>query len=208
VPDSQFEQSARDAGYERICGIDEAGRGPWAGPVIAAAAVIDFKRVSPHLLSQLDDSKKLTGDRRLAAFQALSDQIQFGLGTASVAEIDEINILQATFLAMRRAVAALPVGVDMALIDGNKCPGLDCAERAIVRGDGLSYSIAAASIIAKVSRDRVMADLARRYPGYGWERNAGYGTPEHQRALGRLGVTPAHRKTYAPIRKILGQMTS
>lgn len=207
MPDYQFEQQAKADGFQAICGIDEAGRGPWAGPVTAAAVVIDIETVSPKLLAQLDDSKKLTAEKRQMIYEQLSGSVAFGVGRASVGEIDQINILQATFLAMRRAVDALPVAVDLALIDGNKTPGLSCSERSIVKGDAKSYSIAAASIIAKVSRDREMRELALRYPGYGWERNAGYGTREHQRALAKLGVSPAHRRTYAPIRKILGQVT-
>ena len=205
MPDYQLEKQALADGYRCICGIDEAGRGPWAGPVVAAAVVLDTQLISPELLVQLDDSKKLSASKRQDIYEQLGDCAQFAVGWASVAEIDEINILQATFLAMRRAVEALSVAVDLALIDGNKTPGLSCAERAIVKGDAKSYSISAASIIAKISRDREMRELSARYPGYGWEHNAGYGTREHQQALAKLGVTPAHRQSYAPIRKILGQ---
>ena len=205
MPDYSFEQQAIDSGYKIICGIDEAGRGPWAGPVTAAAVVLDPALLSAELLGRLDDSKKLKALKRLAIFEEIKPKIAYGVGQASVDEIDEINILQATFLAMRRAVDALPVAVDYALVDGNKLPGLSCTAEAIVKGDGRSFSIAAASIIAKVSRDIVMEELSLKFPGYGWERNSGYGTPEHQAALSALGVTSAHRKSYAPIRKILGQ---
>ena len=189
MPDYSFEQQAIYNGHKIICGIDEAGRGPWAGPVTAAAVVLDPALLTPELLGRLDDSKKINVAKRLAIFE----------------EIDDINILQATFLAMRRAVEALPIAVDYALVDGNKLPGLKCPVKAIVKGDGRSLSIATASIIAKVSRDIVMGELAQQFPGYGWERNAGYGTREHQAALSTLGVTSAHRKSYAPIRKIWGQ---
>lgn len=205
MPDARFEAEAHSAGYKVICGIDEAGRGPWAGPVTAAAVILDLQAVPKNVLAGLDDSKKLKAAKRDALFEQLTATIDYGVGTASVEEIDQLNILQATFLAMRRAVGNLSCKPDFALIDGNKCPGLDCEEQAVVKGDSLSYSIAAASIIAKVSRDRSMQDLASRFPGYGWERNAGYGTREHSDALLRLGVTEAHRKSYAPIRKILGR---
>ncbi len=208
MPSYDYEDQALSEGFLAPCGIDEAGRGPWAGPVTAAAVVIERGTISSDLLSQLDDSKKLGAAKRDRIFKALCQQVTYGVGRASVEEIDQLNILQATFLAMRRAVDALAVGVDIALIDGNKVPGLACEERPIVKGDGKSYSIAAASVIAKVSRDMEMQHLAEAYPGYGWERNAGYGTREHQEALAALGVTPAHRQTYAPIRKILGRVDS
>lgn len=205
MPDWLFEEEARSEGFQTICGVDEAGRGPWAGPVTAAAVVLDPDRLPPELLGQLDDSKKLSARKRQTVFPVLTQRVVFAVGVASVEEIDHMNILQATLLAMRRAVQALPIAVHLALIDGNKVPGLTCAERAVVKGDSKSYSIAAASIVAKVSRDRTMKELAAEFPGYGWERNAGYGTAEHQRALAVLGVTPHHRRSYAPIRKILGQ---
>ena len=205
MPDYSFEQQAIDNGYKIICGIDEAGRGPWAGPVTATAVVLDPALLSAELLGRLDDSKKLNVANRAAIFEKIISKIAYGVGQASVEEIDDINILQATFLAMRRAVEALPIAIDYALVDGNKLPGLKCPAEAIVNGDGISLSIAAASIIAKVSRDIVMGELSQQFPGYGWERNAGYGTREHQVALSTLGVTSAHRKSYAPIRKILGQ---
>lgn len=204
MPDYAYEQQAHKDGFQIVCGIDEAGRGPWAGPVTAAAVIIDMEQISPELLKKLDDSKKLTAPRREQIYATLLSQVDYGIGTATVDEIDQLNILQATFLAMRRAVEALSADPDMALIDGNKCPGLPCAEQAIIKGDALSYSIAAASIVAKVSRDHVMQELDTRYPGYGWTRNAGYGTKQHSLALEALGVTPEHRKSYAPIRKILG----
>ncbi len=199
MPDLGLE---RDAGG-RVAGIDEAGRGPWAGPVVAAAVVIDSARMAPVLAAAIDDSKKLTRARRDSLAVALAGCADIGIGAASVDEITRHNILQATFLAMQRALAALAEAPDWALVDGNRLPDLPCPARAIIRGDGLSLSIAAASIIAKVTRDRCMARLARRYPGFGWERNAGYGTAEHRGAMAGLGVTPHHRKSYAPIHKML-----
>ena len=208
MPDFFYEQEAGKKGFKIICGIDEAGRGPWAGPVTAAAVVLDPGRVPRDVLELLDDSKKIRKSQLRIIFETLTQSVDFGVGQASVEEIDDVNILQATFLAMRRAVDALPISVDFALVDGNKIPKLQSPAQAIIKGDSKSFSIAAASIIAKVSRDSVMVDLSAQYPGYGWERNAGYGTAEHQRALSTLGVTPAHRKSYAPIRKILGYESS
>ena len=187
-----------------ICGVDEAGRGPWAGPVVAAAVVLDRGCIPPGL----DDSKKLTPRRRAALFDAVRAVAAVGVGIASVEEIDALNILRANDLAMLRAIQALggasDPAPDAALIDGNRVPpGLPCRARALVGGDGRSLSIAAASIVAKVTRDRIMAELARSHPGYGWERNMGYGTPQHRAALTRLGVTPHHRRSFRPIHNIL-----
>ncbi len=183
-----------------ICGVDEAGRGPWAGPVVAAAVVLDPAAVPPGL----NDSKKLTPRRRAALFDALRAAASVGIGIAGVDEIDALNILRANDLAMRRAIEALDPAPDAALIDGNRVPpGLPCRAQAVVGGDGRSLSIAAASIVAKVTRDRLMAELAKSHPGYGWERNQGYGTAEHRAALIRLGVTPHHRRSFRPIHNIL-----
>jgi ribonuclease HII len=205
MPDYSFEKQAKENGYRIICGVDEAGRGSWVGPVIAAVVVLDPTLLSDDLLSKLADSKKIKKDQRKAIFDEMRTKIFYGIGKASAEEIDRINILQATFLAMRRALKSLEVVPDYALIDGNKLPGLTCMSEAIVKGDGKSYTIAAASIIAKVTRDLAMVELSWQFPGYGWDRNAGYGTKEHQAALASLGITSAHRKSYAPIRKILGQ---
>jgi len=183
-----------------ICGVDEAGRGPWAGPVVAAAVVLDWGRIPPGL----DDSKKLTRRRRNALFDAIRAAAAVGVGIASVEEIDALNILRANDLAMLRAIGALDPAPGAALIDGNRVPpGWPCRARALVGGDGRSLSIAAASIVAKVSRDRIMAELAAAHPGYGWERNMGYGTPQHRAGLIRLGVTPHHRRSFRPIHNIL-----
>lgn len=189
-----------------VVGVDEAGRGPWAGPVVAGAAVLDQTLLPQDLVQGLDDSKKLKAAKREALLARLLEApgVHLGLGVASVEEIDQLNILQATFLAMSRAVADLGVVPDFALIDGNKVPpGLPCDASAVVKGDGLSLSIAAASIMAKVTRDKMMAELDGQFPGYGWAGNAGYGTAAHIEALSRLGVTVHHRKSYAPIRKML-----
>ncbi len=195
-----------------IVGLDEAGRGPWAGPMIAAAVWLDPDRASAEILDRLDDSKKLSAAARERLHAALADGVRAGvcaagIGIADVAEIDEINILQASLRAMARAVAELRrrsgLRPDAALVDGTQLPELSCPARAVIGGDGRSLSIAAASIVAKVTRDRAMADLGRRYPGYGWERNRGYGTAEHRAALHRLGVSPEHRRSFRPIREAL-----
>lgn len=189
----------------RVAGIDEAGRGPLAGPVVAAAAVIDRNAARRKLLKLIDDSKKLEPEDREAAYEAMaaSGLVTFGLGEASVAEIDRLNILQATFLAMRRALAALAEPPDMVLIDGNQMPPrLGCHAETVVKGDSASYSIAAASIVAKVTRDRAMARLAQAFPGYGWETNRGYGSAAHLKALELLGPTPHHRMSFAPLNRL------
>lgn len=201
MPDFTFESP----GPHPVCGIDEAGRGPWAGPVVAAAVILDPARIPPGL----DDSKRLTAPRREALAAELAICARVGIGAASVAEIDALNILQASFLAMRRAVEALGIVPALVLVDGNRVPpGLACPARAIVGGDALSLSIAAASIVAKVARDREMVALAQHYPGYGWERNMGYGVPAHALGLRRLGITPHHRRSFKPIHKILCEGSS
>jgi len=187
----------------RICGIDEAGRGPLAGPVIAAAVVFRKARPPRRLLSRLDDSKVLSPAVRAALLPEICEHADIGIGAATVEEIDRLNILQATFLAMSRALAALAEAPDVALVDGNRAPALCCRVETIIGGDGLSASIAAASIVAKVTRDTQMVALAERHPGYGWERNAGYGTPEHLHALARLGVTAEHRRSFRPVYELL-----
>jgi ribonuclease HII len=186
----------------RVAGVDEAGRGPLAGPVLAAAVVFPAG-VPAALAVLLDDSKKLSAAQREAAFMALrASGAEIGIGAASVAEILRLNILQAALLAMRRAVARLPNAPDIALIDGNKAPDLPCPTRCVVGGDGISLSIAAASIVAKIVRDRAMARLAARYPDYGWAANAGYGTAQHRQALRRLGATAHHRASFGTVRQL------
>lgn len=187
----------------RVAGVDEAGRGPLAGPVVAAAVIFPFG-VPDALACLLDDSKRLTAVQRQIAFQALHalPGIEIGIGAASVTEVTQLNILRAALLAMRRAVSRLPAGPDLALVDGNQIPPLDCPVRCVVGGDGLCLSIAAASIVAKVVRDRAMARLAIRFPGYGWEENAGYATAAHRAALHRLGPTRHHRATFGTVRQL------
>ncbi len=186
----------------RVAGVDEAGRGPLAGPVVAAAVVLGAW-VPSDLASLLDDSKKLTAEQRLAAFTALrASAAEVGIGAASVAEILRLNILHASMLAMRRAVARLRTAPDLALVDGNYPPNLTCAVQCVVGGDALCLSIAAASIVAKVVRDRAMTRLAVRFPGYGWETNAGYATSFHRTALGRLGVTRHHREAFGSVAQL------
>ncbi len=190
----------------RVAGIDEVGRGPLAGPVVAAAAVIDRTRAARKLLRMIDDSKKLTLEQREEAYEAMiaSGVVQFAVAEASVEEIDRINILQATYLAMRRAVQALAEQPEVVLIDGNRAPPqLGCRAETIVGGDAHSYSIAAASIFAKVTRDRYMHALALTYPGYGWETNRGYGSQHHLEALSMLGPTPHHRRSFAPVTRLV-----
>lgn len=201
-PDFSFETAAYARGANRVIGVDEVGRGPLAGPVTAAAVWIDPK----HIPEGLNDSKALTAKRREALFDPIMQAADVSIAHASVAEIDEINILQATFLAMRRAVAGLKVAPDHALIDGNKIPeGLPCSAECIVKGDARSLSVAAASIVAKICRDRIMVDLAQQHPGYGWESNAGYGSKAHMEALQILGATPHHRVSFKPVHNILYQ---
>jgi ribonuclease HII len=195
----------------RVAGIDEAGRGPLAGPVVAAAVVLP-RRLPRGLGKLLDDSKRLTAEQRETAFAALrrhqaAGSVEIGIGAASVAEIVRINILQASLLAMRRAVAHLPGPPDHALVDGDRPPLLACKVRCVIGGDGLCLSIAAASIVAKVVRDRAMARLAVRFPGYGWQANAGYGTAAHREALARLGATPHHRPTFGAVRQLILQLS-
>ena len=193
--DFAFENSLRGV----VAGVDEVGRGPLAGPVVAAALI--FRSKPPRRLAeQIDDSKKLSAKSRDTIFAALiaSDAI-FAVAAASVAEIAVLNIHHASLLAMRRAVARLQPPPDWALIDGNKAPKLDCKTHCVVGGDGLSLSIAAASIVAKVVRDRGMTRLDRRWPGYGWASNAGYSTKTHLAAITDLGPTPHHRMGFAPL---------
>ncbi len=199
-PDLEIEAAAGAAAGRRVCGIDEVGRGPLAGPVIAVAVILPPHGLPSALAAEIDDSKRLSRAVRERLDASLRPLVAFGVGRAEVAEIDRINILRATELAMRRAVEALPAAPDLALVDGNRVPALGCPARAVVGGDRRCLSIAAASILAKVARDREMATLARAFPGYGWERNAGYGTAEHRASLARLGPTPHHRCSFAPVR--------
>ncbi|WP_426955426.1 ribonuclease HII [Muricoccus radiodurans] len=203
MPDFSHEREA----LGRVAGVDEAGRGPLAGPVLAAAVM--FAREPPDdLATLLDDSKKLDARAREAAFGALRDAcasglVQIGIGAASAAEIGRLNILRATHLAMTRAVARLPVAPSLALVDGNMPPPLSCNVRCIVGGDARCLSIAAASIVAKVVRDRAMTRLSARWPGYGFDRHAGYPTAAHRAALEQLGPCPHHRRGFRPVDQYL-----
>jgi len=187
----------------RVAGVDEAGRGPLAGPVVAAAVVFPVG-VPQWLRPLLDDSKKLTAPARQAAFDALHayGQVEISVAAASVDEIARLNILHASLLAMRRAVLRLPRVPDLALVDGNQAPALPCPVQCCVGGDASSLSIAAASIVAKVVRDRTMARLAARYPAYGWHQNAGYGTAAHRAALHRVGLCRHHRAAFGTVRTL------
>ncbi len=184
-----------------VCGVDEVGRGPLAGPVVAAAVILDPARP----IDGLADSKKLSERRRETLFgEICGSALAWSIGRAEVAEIDEINILQASLLAMQRAVAALPVAPQCALVDGNRLPQLPCAARAIIGGDASEPCISAASIIAKVARDREMVALDAEYPGYGLARHKGYPTKVHLEALQVLGVSAIHRRSFAPVRRLIG----
>ena len=204
-PDFSFESAALARGFTCVVGVDEVGRGPLAGPVTAAAV----RLIDGRIPKGLNDSKALTAARREALFHDIMDMAEVSVAHATVAEIDSLNILRASHLAMERAVTALVTRPDHALIDGNMIPAaLPCSAEAIIKGDGRSLSIAAASIIAKVTRDRIMVDLAQQHPGYGWEGNAGYPTKAHLDALLNLGVTPHHRRSFKPVHNILYQEIS
>ena len=213
MPGFSLEQFARADGITGpIIGVDEVGRGPWAGPVFACAALL-FERPAPQdFLNALGDSKQLSRKKRESLAPLIESHAVIALEEASVSEIEELNILGATKLAMKRAVEALEAQIEtpigLALIDGNQLPKLSCKTQMVVKGDGISASIAAASIFAKVARDQYMADLAIQYPGYGWERNAGYGVPAHKTGLYSLGVTIHHRRTFTPVSKVLTQKDS
>lgn len=201
-PGFEFERAALAAGAGLVAGVDEVGRGPLAGPVTAAAVILDVARIPPGL----DDSKRLSAARRAALHDALMAVAEVSVAHASVEEIDRLNILQAAHLAMVRAVDGLPRRPGLVLVDGNMLPrGLAVPARALVGGDARSLSIAAASIVAKTRRDRLMRDLAQQFPGYGWETNAGYPSKSHKAALLDLGVTPHHRRSFRPVHNILYQ---
>ena len=201
-PDYSYEALAHADGATIVAGVDEVGRGPLAGPVTAAAVVLD----PAHIPEGLNDSKRLSAKRREVLHDQLMECADVSIAHASVEEIDTLNILRASHLAMERAVAGLKKTPDMALIDGNMIPkGLMIPSQAIIKGDTISVSISAASIVAKICRDRIMWDLAQHYPGYGWETNAGYPSKSHREALQNLGVTPHHRRSFRPVHNILYQ---
>lgn len=210
MPDFLLETHAQtQLGHKIIAGVDEVGRGPWAGPVMACAVVIDLTRLPPTVADRMHDSKKLTEKQRQSLYPELVQCVDYAIGQCSVAEIDQHNILQATMIAMTRAVQGLPHRPDYILVDGNRMPtpaiGWDYDGECVIKGDATSLSIAGASIIAKVTRDKLMAELAQQHPHYGWETNAGYGTKTHQQGLATHGITKHHRKSFAPIAKILGE---
>ncbi|MGR3502428.1 ribonuclease HII [Pseudaestuariivita sp.] len=201
-PDFTLEEAAGARHGVIVAGVDEVGRGPLAGPVYAAAVVLDPALIPPGL----DDSKKLTAAKRAALHDAICEMAVVSVASATVEEIDTLNILRASHLAMCRAVAGLPHMPRLALVDGNLLPAdLPCAGQAVIKGDGLSLSIAAASIVAKFRRDCVMQDLAQHYPDYGWQTNMGYPSKSHRSALQKYGVTPYHRRSFKPVHNILYQ---
>lgn len=203
--DYNREKEIYNRGYQRVCGIDEAGRGPLAGPVVAACVGIEKKfDYSQVELDLIKDSKKLTEKKREYLYDFIKSKFRYGVGVVGEKKIDEINILQATFLAMRKAVEDIKTNPDYVLLDGNLLiPSLNVRQTAIIGGDNLVLSIAAASIIAKVTRDRMMRKYSQLYPEYGFESHKGYGTKKHKEALQKHGACPIHRKTFAPVRRVL-----
>lgn len=196
IPTYEYEHKTYDSGFKCVCGIDEAGRGPLAGPVFAAAVVLPVDCEIPGL----NDSKKLTEKKREALFEVIIEKaVAYSVASASEKEIDEINILNATYLAMNRAFDGLSVKPDMALIDGNREPGVDAMQKTVVKGDSKSMSIAAASILAKVSRDRYMLEIAKLYPQYEFQKHKGYGTKLHYERIREHGISDVHRKTFLKV---------
>ena len=207
MPDFSLEESLGLSTSAVIVGVDEVGRGPLAGPVTAAAVFVDRQKITLDLLTKIDDSKKISQKKHATISKQIESIAIIGIGWASSGEIDQLNILEATMLAMQRAISSLRKQIisdpDYILIDGNKVPRLDFPSKAIVRGDEKSLSIAAASIVAKNKRDAFMTSLSKLYPGYGWEKNAGYGTREHLAAIEREGITTHHRRSFKPIANYL-----
>lgn len=205
----EYENKALSNGHKYVCGVDEAGRGPLAGPVCAAAVILP----EGLMIDGVNDSKKLSEKKRELLFEELFAEEQRGklcirIGQASCEEIDNLNILQATFLAMKRATENLHQKPDMAIIDGNRIPtDFVCPAQCVIKGDAKSLSISAASIVAKVYRDRIMKEMAQKYPYYGFEKNAGYGTKSHIEGLKQYGITPEHRKSYKPIQEFMKKIT-
>ena len=207
MPDFSLEENLGLPTSAVIVGVDEVGRGPLAGPVTAAAVFVDRQKITLDLLTKIDDSKKIPQKKRETISKQIESIAIIGIGWASSSEIDQLNILEATMLAMQRAIFSLQKQIildpEYILIDGNKVPRLDFPSKAIVRGDEKSLSIAAASIVAKSKRDAFMTSLSKLYPGYGWEKNAGYGTREHLAAIEREGITVHHRRSFKPIANYL-----
>ena len=199
VEPSALSPRAFDAGFGvPVCGIDEVGRGPLVGPVVTACAFIPPEKLSHPVWDSVTDSKKLTPQKRDYLFEIIKDQCVYSVAQASAQEIDELNIHHATLLAMKRAYEGLRASPALALIDGKFAPALSCKTHTVIKGDSKSLSIAAASILAKVTRDRMMVELHQAYPHYGWDTNAGYGTAAHMEGIARHGITPHHRKSFAP----------
>lgn len=205
MPSFEFEDSVQGV----VAGVDEAGRGPWVGPVVAGCVAFINRNVDEYLLENLNDSKKISKKKREILFELLQKEaekgnILIGIGEASAKEIDEINILNASFLAMKRAILKTNCNPDLVLVDGNREPkDFGYKVKTVVKGDAKSYSISAASILAKVYRDKLLEEMAKKYPGYGFEKNAGYGTKDHIEGLKKFGIISEHRKSYAPIKAYL-----
>ena len=200
TPTFELEAAELQLGSGPVAGVDEAGRGPWAGPVVAAAVILDPDRIPANI----DDSKVIDEEGRAFLYNRIVKVADVGIGIAEIDRIDRDNILGATLWAMAEAVNQLGTKPRLVLVDGNRAPRLSIATRTIVKGDSKCLSIAAASIVAKVTRDRIMLALARDFPGYGFERHKGYGTPEHQAAIQRLGVCALHRRSFKPVQLALG----
>jgi ribonuclease HII len=202
-PDDSYEKSYYDSGYLSIAGVDEVGRGPLAGSVVAAAVMMDWRCVSEEFSQLINDSKKMTAKSRARLLELLSGKADMAIGEASVAEIETFNIRGASLLAMKRAIAGLASPPDMVLVDGRDLPDISVAAKAVIGGDGKCISIAAASVLAKQTRDQMMLDLDQQYPLYGFARHKGYPTAVHRAALKQYGVSPVHRKNFAPVARIL-----
>ena len=199
MPDLSIEKNKNNLNYKLIAGVDEVGRGPWAGPVYSAAVILDISKIP----AEINDSKKMSEKKRDEIYSRIVSEHHYSIGVADVNEIDELNILQASLLSMKRAITNLHLNPDFVLIDGVHRPNLDIDSENIIKGDSKSLSIAAASIIAKVERDQFMKKIDEEYPCYNWKKNKGYGTKEHQNALNIHGISKHHRKSFSPIRKIL-----